>query len=166
MIKSSMEDVKKFEFFNTFLKVLFYIEVVLCILLPIGLCALADHFKFIPPNIFMTILFFISFISCIVITNELIKINKTLIEKNPFTFNNVKSMRSMAFNIFIIGIYIFIKDRMVFGYKGIFCVRFNQYGPYCDMNFLIFIIMGIFMIILSEIFSQSIKIKEDNDLTI
>ncbi|WPC40842.1 DUF2975 domain-containing protein [Clostridium sp. JS66] len=166
MIKNCMENAKKFKFFNVFLKALFYSEVVGCVFLPILWYFSVIYLKVITPNIFMTILFFIAFISCIIITNELIKINKTLIEKKPFVFDNVKSMRNMAFNIFIIGIYVFTKDRMQFGYKGIFAFHFNQYGPYCDMNFLIFIIMGIFMIILSEIFNQSIKIKQDHDLTI
>ncbi|AKA70060.1 hypothetical protein CSCA_2935 [Clostridium scatologenes] len=166
MMRNYMEDEKKFQFINVALNVLFYVEVIGCIMFPILWCTFDFSFKFTQANIIMTILFFIAFINCIIITNEIIKMNKTLIEKNPFVMNNVKSMRNIALNIFIIGLYIFIKDRLKFGHQYFFVFHSDQYGPYCDMDFLIFIIIGIFMIILAEMFNQCIKIKQDHDLTI
>lgn len=166
MMKNHMENEKKFQIFNVFLNVLFYLEVIVCIMVPVLLYTFIFSPKVIQFNIIMAILFFMAFISCIIITNEIIKINKTLIEKNPFAMNNVKSIRNIALNIFIIGIYVFIKDRLKFGYMGFFAFHSDQYGPYCDMDFLIFIIVGIFMLILAEIFKEAIKIKEENDLTV
>lgn len=166
MMRNYIEAEKKFQFINVVLNVLFYAEVIACIMFPILWCTFLFSPKVTQVNIIMTILFFIAFINCIIITNEIIKMNKTLIEKNPFVMNNVKSMRNIALNIFIIGIYIFIKDRLKFGYQYFFAFHSDQYGPYCDMDFLIFIIMGIFMIILAEMFKGVIKIKEENDLTV
>lgn len=166
MMRNYMEDQKKFEFINVLLNVLFYIEVIACIIFPMLWFTFIFSSKVTQVNMIMAILFFIAFINCIIITNEIIKMNKTLIEKNPFVINNVKSMRNIALNIFIIGLYIFIKDRLKFGHQYFFAFHSDQYGPYCDMDFLIFIIMGIFMIILAEMFNQCIKIKQDHDLTI
>lgn len=168
MIKNYMESDKKFKVFNVFLKIIYYSEIVCCVGLPIGVISYGylKNISYSMINIIMISLFWIAFISFTIITNQIIKINRTFAEKKPYTIENVKSMKNMAFNLFIIGIYVFIKDRLRFGHRGIFAFKINKYGLYCDMNFLIFIIMCIFMLILAEFFNEAIRIKEENDLTV
>jgi hypothetical protein len=90
---------------------------------------------------------------CLSIVYELRKIFKTLTGMNPFIMENVKSLKSMAISAFVISICYIVK---VLFYNTILTMIVTM----------IFVIAGLFSIILSEVFRQAVIYKEENDLTI
>jgi len=87
------------------------------------------------------------------IVHQLRKIFKTLTRMNPFMMDNVKSLKSMAIAAFAISATYIVK---LFFYNTILTMIVTM----------IFIIAGLFSIILSEVFRQAVIFKEENDLTI
>lgn len=94
------------------------------------------------------------------------KIIGSLIEKTPFTWSNVKSLRRIAMFCLIIsicyGANIFINKQ----YLSITIVNIDKYGIHTDLEFLIFFFAACFIFVLSQTFKQAVEFKEENDLTI
>ncbi len=81
------------------------------------------------------------------------KIFKTLNNKNPFLRENVQSFRQIAvFSIFSALTYV-VK---IFFYNSILTVIVSA----------IFIMIGLFSLIMSEVFNEAVYVKEENDMTI
>lgn len=104
---------------------------------------------------FYFLLFFLYFTGafCLWIVFEMIRIFKTLNRKNPFMMDNVTSLRRMAFAAFVIAAAYLLK-----------IILFNSFLTMIIT--MIFIIAGLFLVILSEVFKQAVEFKEENDLTI
>jgi hypothetical protein len=90
---------------------------------------------------------------CIWIVFEICKIFKTLDRKNPFMIDNVISLKRMSLAAFIIAAAYIVKI--------IFYITFLTI-----IITMIFIIAGLFLLIIAEIFKQAVEFKEENDLTI
>ena len=90
---------------------------------------------------------------CLVLVNELRKIFKTLNRKNPFMQDNVKSLKRVGSTCFIIAASYIVK---IFFYNSVLTAIITM----------VFIIAGLFAVVLAEVFRQAIEVKEENDLTI
>lgn len=94
------------------------------------------------------------------------KIIGSLIEKTPFTWSNVKSLRIIALLCLVIsicyGINMFINRQ----YISFTIVSIDMNGIHTDLEFLIFFFAACFIFVLSEVFKQAVEFKEENDLTI
>ncbi len=102
---------------------------------------------------FLLALLYITGVLALLIVYELRKIFKTLNRKNPFKMDNVKSLNRMGIASFLIAVcYIF----KIFFLNSFFTI----------IIVMIFIIAGLFCIILAEIFRQATLVKEENDFTI
>lgn len=149
---------------NTLLKIIYYIG---CAGLISSVFAYLIFFNWIPvkPPVFM-LLFSITAYCCVLgICHELIKINYTLICKKPFVIENAKRMQKIALYLFAISAYVFTKDWLNFS-SHIFAYTFDKTGLNTDSECLIFILLGLFVLILANIFKTAVKIKDENDLTI
>ncbi len=102
---------------------------------------------------FLLALLYITGVLALLIVYELRKIFKTLNRKNPFMMDNVQSLNRMGIASFLIAAcYIF----KIFFLNSFFTI----------IIIMIFIIAGLFCIILAEIFRQATLFKEENDFTI
>lgn len=152
------------------------LKFILNFLLVIGICM----FIYISKNVIssndlqigflrkMTIygLFLIGSISLILIVYNLKKIVNSLVEVNPFIRENVKSLKMIATECFIItGCYLinfFINPK----YGDFNLITVDMKGIHTDMECFIFLFAGCFIFILSKVFEQAVEVKEENDLTI
>lgn len=96
---------------------------------------------------------YISGFVCLVLVNEVRKIFKTLNRRNPFMMDNVKSLHRIAVACFIIAAAYIVK---IFFYNSVLTMIITM----------VFIIAGLFSIVLAEVFRQAVEVKEENDLTI
>ncbi len=101
---------------------------------------------------FMTILF-LSGLCAEYILYNLRRMYKTLLGNNPFTAENVKSLRKCAVGCAIIALLYLIKMTFMF-------------TPATAIIFLIFVVGTLFCLTLKDIFKQAAAIKEENELTI
>jgi hypothetical protein len=96
---------------------------------------------------------YITGIVCLGLVNEMRKIFKTLNRKNPFMVDNVKSLNRVGGACLVIAAaYIF----KVFFFNSVLTAIIAM----------VFIIAGLFAIVLAEVFQQAIAVKEENDLTV
>ncbi|WP_010245292.1 DUF2975 domain-containing protein [Acetivibrio cellulolyticus] len=97
--------------------------------------------------------FYITGLFALSLVYEIRKIFKNINQRNPFTKDNVKSLKRMAYASFIIsGSYVV---KIVF-FPSILTIIMSM----------VFVIAGLFSIILAEVFHQAVIVKEENDLTI
>jgi len=89
----------------------------------------------------------------LMILSELRRIFSTLNKRNPFTMSNVKSLKRMATASFAISAAYIVK---IFLFNSFLTIILAM----------VFIIAGLFCIILAEVFRQAVIVKEENDLTI
>lgn len=88
-----------------------------------------------------------------IIVFELRKIFITLNRMDPFRMDNVKSFRTIAICCFIIAAAYVVKIFM-----------FNSFLTI--ILFMVFVIGGFMLLVLSEVFRQAVIVKQENDLTI
>lgn len=144
--------------------------IVIFILGLLGLIFVISFYSIVPnkPSIFMLISFICAYCCALAIVHELIKIHDTVdvvICKTPFIMENVKSMQKIAVYLFIISGYVFIKDWLNFKVH-IFAFTFDNSGINTDAECLIFVLLGLFVLIIAKIFKTAIEIKNENDLTV
>jgi hypothetical protein len=96
---------------------------------------------------------YITGIVCLILVNEMRKIFKTLNRRNPFMMDNVKSLNRVGRACLIIAAAYLIK---IFFYNSVLTAIITM----------VFIIAGLFAIVLAEVFRQAVIVKEENDLTI
>ena len=100
----------------------------------------------------LVFLYFTGFF-CLWIVYEMNKIFNTLNRKDPFRKDNVKSLERMSISSFIIG--------------AAYVVKIICYNSFLTMIItMIFIILGLFLVVLAELFKQAVRFKEENELTI
>lgn len=117
-------------------------------------------------GIILIILLTIGVICTFKIVIELKRVIKTLVLENPFTWKNVKSLRSITFSSFIIAGCYLINFFVNMGKVGYNIIYLDTKGVHTDAEIFIFLLAGCFVGILSKVFEQAVKYKEDNDLTI
>lgn len=101
----------------------------------------------------MLLIFLLSAVCGLVIVYQLRKMIGTVIGRNCFSDVNTKSLRIMEAAAFLITVLFFIK-------------LFLLPTPATFIIVLTFFIAGLFSHVLSLVFSEAIKYKEENDLTI
>lgn len=106
-----------------------------------------EKYWFLLPFLYIT-----GFLALITLYN-IRRILKTLGRRNPFMEDNVKSFQHMAISSFAIAILYIVK-----------ILFFNSFLTI--ILAMVFVIAGLFSIVLAEVFHQAVKVKEENDLTI
>ena len=94
------------------------------------------------------------------------RILKSLLEDNPFTWENVKRIKAVSKSAFIISICYLINillNNKIFKIK---LVTIDNFGIHTDLDFLIFFIAACFIYILAKVFEKAVIYKGENDLTI
>lgn len=149
---------------NIFLEVIYYIGLIGFIGV-IFVYLMFYNFVFIKLLVFMLFFFIVVYCCVFGICRELIKINSILISKVLFVIENVKRMQKIVVYLFIILVYVFIKDWLKFKVY-IFVYNFDKIGLNIDVEGLILVLVGLFVLIFVKIFEIVIKIKDENDLII
>ncbi len=88
-----------------------------------------------------------------IIVYELRRVFITLNRMDPFRMDNVRSFKTMAVCCFLIAAAYAVK---IFTFNSFLTI----------ILFMVFIIGGFMLLILSEVFRQAVIVKEENDLTI
>ena len=101
----------------------------------------------------MLIIFFLSAVCGLIIVWRLKKMITTVLERNSFVDSNTKSLKVMGKAAFVIAVLFLIKV-------------FILPTPATFIIVLTFFIAGIFSHVLSLVFSEAVRYKEENDLTI
>ena len=117
-------------------------------------------------EIILIILLTIGVICTFTVIIELKRVIKTLVLENPFTWKNVKSLRRITFSCFIIAGCYLINFLANIGKAEYSIIYIDTKGVHTDAEIFIFLFAGCFVGILSKVFEQAVKYKEDNDLTI
>jgi hypothetical protein len=102
---------------------------------------------------FLLVFLYTTGLACLLLVNELRKIFKNLNLRNPFVRSNVQSLKRIGLACFFIAAAYFVK---IFFYNSVLTVIIAM----------VFIIGGLFAVVLAEVFEQAIAVKEENDLTI
>lgn len=138
-----------------FLDAVFWGGTCIYITLPVCLRWYVNYFKLYSSEnyYFLLPLLYVTGFFCLWIVLEMRKIFNTLNRKDPFKMDNVLSLKKMAYSAFVISAAYFIK---IFFYNSFLTVIIAM----------VFIIAGLFCIILAEVFKQAVVYKEENDLTI
>ncbi|MCT4563633.1 MAG: DUF2975 domain-containing protein [Maledivibacter sp.] len=119
-----------------------------------------------PKRIFIYLLFLTGSISLIFIVYNLRKIVKSLVNINPFVRENVKILRHISIECFIITVCYLLNLIMNPIYGDFQLIYIDSRGIHTDMEFFIFFFAGCFILILSKVFQQAVETKEENDFTI
>jgi len=133
---------------------MFYSGIIVCITVPIIFKFVGGFYgifhKFYLP---LCIIFMIAGVFSIVILKELRNMFKTVINENPFVFENAKSLKVMGICAF--GISAIMTIRLIF-----------VITPTALVIIIVFLIAGLFSLVLSQVFDQAVTYKQENDLTI
>lgn len=117
-------------------------------------------------GIILLMLLTIGVICTFTVIIELKRVIKTLVLENPFTWKNVKSLRRITFSCFIVAGCYLINFLVTMRKEEYSIIYIDTKGVHTDAEIFIFLLAGCFVGILSKVFEQAVKYKEDNDLTI
>lgn len=84
---------------------------------------------------------------------EIYRIFRSVNRNNPFVLSNVKAFRRISIYLFVIAVMFIIK---IFKLNTLMTML-GAFG---------FVVVGLLMLVLSDVFYQAVVYKEDNDLTI
>ncbi len=137
------------------LDVMFFGGIVVIVTLPLTLRYAGIYYSsaFQEYYVLMLVIFALSGICGIVIVGQLRKMMRTVVQKNCFVYENVKSLKVMGITSAVIVVLFLIK-----------C--FFLPTPATFIIVLTFFIAGLFSEVLSFVFREAIRYKEENDLTI
>lgn len=149
-----MENKKLVYFTKWILDFMFYSGCILCLSLPF-LFKIAGRYieVFKTYYVEMCILFFMSGLFAIFIIRELRKMFITVIKEDCFVESNVIGLRKMGKCSFLIAVISIIR-------------LFFALTPATLIIILVFTIAGLFSLVLSQVFEEAIRYKDENDLTI
>lgn len=142
-------------FTKYFLNIMFYSGILLVLSLPYTLQFVGRYYFPVVEKYYwpMLIIYFMSGISGLIIVYQLRGMIRTVMEKNCFVKNNIRSLKIMGKVSFLIAILHFIKV-FFFPSSASFVI------------ILTFFIAGIFSHVLGLVFAEAVRFKEENDLTI
>lgn len=148
----------KINFINKLTKIVvdifFYLGIITVISVPFIIPKIIKNLNLSENLILPTIITLLLSGACAVyIIFQLKKIFKTLTSGNPFVVKNTICLKNMAIAAFIISI--------IYLYKLTY-----WFTPATVIIVLVFLVAGLFCLTLEDLFTQAIKFKEDNDLTI
>lgn len=99
------------------------------------------------------IIFMIAGAFALIILWNLRKIFQTVINEDPFVRENVEALKRMGVCAFIIALIMLIR-------------LFFVITPAALVIILVFLVAGLFSLVLSQVFDQAVTYKQENDLTI
>lgn len=149
-------DQKKIVIFTRYLlDLMFYSGILVIASLPYTLKMAGKYYSKDIENyyIMMLIVFFISGLCGLVIVYQLRKMITTVVRQDCFVDNNTKSLKLMEKAAFIISFLFLVK---------VFFIP----TPATFIIILTFFIAGLFSHVLSLVFAEAVRCKEENDLTI
>lgn len=133
---------------------MFFTGIIVCIGVPYLLHLAGDYFSLFRNNyVPFTIIFIIAGILGLLILWELRKMFRTVLNENAFCRENVISLQKMG--IYGFGIAIDMVLRLFFAVT-----------PAALVIVMVFLVAGLFSLVLSQVFDQAVQFKEENDLTI
>ncbi|HJA65662.1 hypothetical protein B5F07_15540 [Lachnoclostridium sp. An169] len=150
-----MKQSRLIPFTKYFLDFMFFTGLLVVITLPLTLNLAGKYFsQSIRENYWgMLIILGLSGICGLLIVYELRKVMKTVVKKDCFVDNNIKSLKIMGRVSFCICVLFLIKI-------------FFLPTPATFIIVLTFFIAGLFSHVLSLVFAEAVRFKEENDLTI
>ena len=132
------------------LDVLFYAGIVVTVTLPLGIRFYGKYDSYFGQHwLRLTILFGISGIFALILLQELRKMFKTVLNGDCFIRENVQSLKRMGICSFCIALRLFL-----------------YLTPAVLITILVFVIAGLFSLVLSRVFDTAVTYKLENDLTI
>ncbi|AEB76240.1 DUF2975 domain-containing protein [Clostridium botulinum C/D] len=114
----------------------------------------------------MFILLTVGIVCIFLIVLELRKIVLTLNKGNPFVWLNVRALKRISVECFIIAACYFGNFIVNFGKNKYKFIYLDSKGIHTDTEPIIFILAGVFIAILANVFKKAIEYKEENDFTI
>ena len=152
------------------------VMVFLCVLLVLCIIAIIAGGIFVLSNLsFFTkdllsityILIYLSAIPALVMIIAFLQIFNTLKQENPFEKKNIKRLGTSCIASIVIGVIYAINVLLVYLGAGIIQERFFIIYPLANVAIsIIFLIFGIGIVVLKEIYRKAIEYKDENDLTI
>jgi len=141
-------------FTKLLLDFMFYIGIIVCITVPFIFKQAGKYYN-VFTNYYLPfcVIFMISGLFALIILWELRNMFKTIISENPFVKENVISLKKMGICSFIITI--MMAARLLF-----------VVTPAAMVLVAVFLIAGLFSLVLSLVFDQAVTFKQENDLTI
>lgn len=151
----SMRQSRLISFTKYFLDFMFFSGILVEVSLPFSLKMLGEYYwkemaeQYWP----MLIIFGLSGICGLIIVYQLRKMMKTVVKRECFVDNNTKSLSTMGKVSFVITVLFIVK-----------CILLPT--PASFVIVLTFFIAGVFSHVLSLVFDEAVRFKEENDLTI
>ncbi len=136
------------------LDLMYYGGCVVCAGIPVAFKYMGKRYTVFQTHfIAMCILFFIAGAFAVMIIGELRKMFQTVLEQNCFIQQNLISLKKMGYYSIVTSIATTIR-------------LFYTVTPSTVVIIIIFFIAGLFSFVLSKVFQQAVKYKQENDLTI
>lgn len=136
------------------LDVMFYAGIAVTATLPYSIRKIGDWLPYMVEHYEETVvIYFVLGVSALVLLGELRKIFRTVLAGDCFVAENVASLRKMGNWSFFIALMSLVRS-IVYPTVAMLVV------------ILVFIIAGLFSKVLSYVFEQAVRYKEENDLTI
>ena len=152
------------------------VMIFLCVLLVLCIIAIVAGGIFVLSNLaFFTkdllsityILIYLSSIPALVMIIAFLQIFNTLKQENPFEKKNIKRLGISYITSIVIGVIYAINVLLVYLGVGMIQERFFIIYPLTNVAIsIIFLIFGIGIVVLKEIYRKAIEYKDENDLTI
>ena len=153
---------------STLIKIFLWILFTVCLIVVIlgGVILIKDFTFFKSTNTLKTlIILYLSSWPASVLISQFIGIFKSLENNNVFDKNNLKRLKVSYISSIVMGLTYLINSVILFLNKE----NENWMIIYMLLTYiitLVFLIFGVGLIVLSEIYKRAIKYKEENDLTI
>lgn len=153
---------------STLIKIFLWILFTVCLIVVIlgGVILIKDFTFFKSTNTLKTlIILYLSSWPANVLISQFIGIFKSLENNNVFDKNNLKRLKISYISSIVMGLMYLINSVILFLNKE----NENWMIIYMLLTYiitLVFLIFGVGLIVLSEIYKRAIKYKEENDLTI
>lgn len=148
----------------------------LCVLLILCIIAIVAGGIFVLSNLaFFTkdllsityILIYLSAIPALVMIIAFLQIFNTLKQENPFEKKNIKRLGTSCIASIVIGVIYAINVLLIYLGVGMVQERFFIIYPLANVAIsIIFLVFGIGIVVLKEIYRKAIEYKDENDLTI
>ena len=150
-----MRQSRLISFTKYFLDFMFFSGILVEVSLPFSLKMLGEYYwKEVAEQYWpMLIIFGLSGICGLIIVYQLRKMMKTVVKRECFVDNNTKSLSTMGKVSFVITVLFIVK-----------CILLPT--PASFVIVLTFFIAGVFSHVLSLVFEEAVRFKEENDLTI
>lgn len=142
------------KFTKLLLDFMFFTGILVCVTVPFSFKFVGDYYSifdryYLP----FCIIFMIAGVFALLIIWELRSMFKTIIKEDPFVVENVTSLKRMGVCAFIISVS--MAARLIF-----------IITPAAMVLVAVFLIAGLFSLVLSLVFEKAVTFKQENDLTI